>query len=328
MTAFIRHAVLLIVALAVAAATHPTVAADALVWKFEPGLVNRYQMNQKMNMAMDMGKGGEAKSSVDQVIDMSWTVEKVNDDGSAVLKQRIDRMRMKMGLPGGQPPAEIDSASKEPPAGQAAMLSPLLKAMTSDAFTVQMKPSGEVTEVDVPKAMLDALASMPGAAMMGEMATADGFKNLVKQASFAIPENLEVGTEWTTKMEMKNPMTGPIVVETTYKYEGPREVDGKQYEVFKPHIELNYGEGGATKIEMAEQTSEGEILFDRQAGRLESSAIKQKMKQKFTVAGQVMNQAIDQSVDMKWMSEEAAEAEAAKTETESAEVEAVEPASK
>ena len=309
----------MIVALVVAADASSTVAADALVWKFEPGLVNRYQMNQKIDMAMDMGKGGEVKSSVDQVINMSWTVEKVNDDGSAVLKQRIDRMRMKMGLPGGQPPAEIDSASKEPPAGQAAMLAPLLKAMTADAFTVYMKPSGEITEVEVPKTMLDALASMPGAAMMGEMATADGFKNLVKQASFAIPEKLEAGAEWTTKMEMKNPMTGPIIVETTYKYEGPREVDGKQFEVFKPSIKLSYGEGGATKIEMGEQSSEGEILFDREEGRLTSSSIKQKMKQKFTSGGQVMNQTVDQTVDMKWVSEEDAAAEAAKTEAEPAE---------
>jgi hypothetical protein len=289
-------------------------AAEPLKWKLEPGVTNHYQMRMNMAMTMNVPQAGEVKTSTDQIIDMSWTVEKVEEDGTAVLKQKIDRMRMEIGLPKGEP-MTIDSASDKPPEGQAAMLAPLFKAMTSGEFTVHMKPSGEITEVEVPKAMIDALTSMPGAAMMGDMATEAGFKDLIKRSSLAIPEKLEPGVEWSSKVELKNPMTGPLLVENIYKYEGPREIDGKQYEVFKPTVKLSYGEGGATKIELQDQESDGEMLFDRTEGRLASSELKQSMTQKIGIGGQDMTQSIEQTVTMKWMSEQDAKAEAAEVES-------------
>src|SRR5688572_27733298 len=102
-------------------------AADPLHWKFTPGLTNRYRMTQNTKLAMNTGPGGNVQTDSKMTLDLSWTVEEVDDDGSAVLNQRIDRMQMKISTGAGQS-TEIDSASDEPPQGQAATLVPLVKA--------------------------------------------------------------------------------------------------------------------------------------------------------------------------------------------------------
>jgi hypothetical protein len=274
-----------------------TQAAEPLAWKFTPGLTNRYEMTQEMKLAKS-GAGGDFTVSSTMTMNMSWVVEKVNDDGSAVLKQKIDRMRMKITPPGGQE-SQIDSAAKEEPQGQAAMLGPFMKAMTTSAFTVTMTPRGEIKDVEVPDAIAEALKNQPGAAQMGDLASPEGFKKLVSQASFVLPEKLETGTTWTQKTETNRPAIGTQVAATTYKYEGPQEKDGKTLERFSAKVNLSFT-GGQVPVEIPKQDSNGEILFNRNDGRLESSSIKQMTQLKITVGNQAILQTIDQTVGMKW----------------------------
>ena len=68
-----------------------------------------------------------------------------------------------------------------------------------------------------------AAAASPGAAAMGYLASEDGFKHLVQQGSLTLPEELTEGKEWTTKVDVKNPIVGTQTIETTYVYKGSRE---------------------------------------------------------------------------------------------------------
>ncbi len=277
----------------------PAPAAEPLAWKFTPGLTNRYRMNQDTRLTINSGAGGDATTHSVTTIDISWIVEKVNDDGSAVLDQRIERMRIKAET-GDNQVAEIDSAAKEDPQGQAATLVPLLKAITSKPFKVTMTPRGEIKEVEVPEAIVEALKNQPGAAQMGDLATEAGFKKLVGQASFVLPQKLEPSVEWTAKSESQLPAVGTQTAVTTYRYEGPKEVDDKSMEAFSAKLSLSFA-GGQVPIAVTNQESNGEILFNREAGRLESSAIKQLTELKITVSGQPINQKIEQNVKMNWM---------------------------
>jgi hypothetical protein len=283
------------VLLATACATSS--AADAPQWKFEQGQSNRYRMNQTMNMSMVVG-GNDVTNNIKQIIDMSWTVREIGDDGSAILDQKIDRMRMTIEA-GGQK-VDVDSAAKEEPKNQAAMLAPMLKAFTAKPFKVTMTPQGKITEVEVPEEMVEALKNTPGAAALGDMATPEGFKKMVTQAAFAMPEKLEPNDQWTQKMEMQLPGIGKQIAETTYKYEGPKEIDGNEYEVFTPSLDIRY-EGGATAVNVDDQKSTGQILFDREAGRLESSELKQNMTLTLSAGGQSIEQKLEQTIEMKWV---------------------------
>jgi hypothetical protein len=273
-------------------------AAEPPSWKFEPGLSNRYRLTQQTNIDRT-GAGGDAKASTTLVIDSSWTVKEVQDDGSAVLDQRIDRMRVSMSTGEGQK-AEIDSQSADSPQGPAAMLTPLLKAVTSHPFQVTMTPRGEITHVEVPEALTDALKNQPGAAQMGELATAEGFKKLISQAALVLPETLEPGAEFTRTTETAAPAVGKQIATTTYRYDGSRDVNGKTMEVFTPSITVSF-EGGPASIEVAEQSSKGELLFNRTYGRLESSRLDQHLSLRISIASQQTQQKIEQTVETQWL---------------------------
>jgi hypothetical protein len=294
---FLRPQVLACTLLLLAAASSAT-AADAVVWKFTPGLTNRFQMSQETKV-VKTGAGGDM--SVDSVltIDMSWTVKEVKPDGSAVLEQRVDRMRMTISTAEGMK-SEIDTDAKEDAQGQAAMAAPLLKAVTGNAFTVTMTPRGEVTDVIVPDAVAEALKNQPGAAQMGELASAAGFKKMVGQASFVLPEKLEVGKEWTSTTEAKLPVVGTQTAVTTYKYDGPVETDGTKLEKFTAEVEVSFA-GGEVSVEIPSQESSGEVLFNAVEGRLEQSTITQATNLKITAAGQVVEQKIEQTIRVEWV---------------------------
>jgi hypothetical protein len=281
-------------------ATPAAQAAEPLAWKLESGLTNRYRMTQDTKVEKT-GAGGDATVQSSLTIDMSWTVQKVNEDGSAVLDQRIDRMQMKAFTSDGQT-AEIDSAAKDDPQGPGAMLAPFLKAMTEHPFTVTMTPRGEIKDVKIPDAIVEALKNQPGAAQMGDLASEEGFKKLVAQAAFVLPEKFAPGVQWTSKTETNLPAVGKQTAETTYRYEGPKEVDGQKLEAFSAKVDLKFTVG-QVPVEVAKQESEAEILFDREAGRLKSSSIKQNTALKITVGNQTINQTIDQTIKMKWLPE-------------------------
>ncbi|MEQ8208385.1 MAG: DUF6263 family protein [Lacipirellulaceae bacterium] len=277
-------------------------AAAPLAWKFEAGDQHHYEMTQKMNMSMNMGQAGKMDTSISTFIDTTWDVEGMNDEGNAVVKQNINRMKMDIQGPGGQN-ISVDTAAKEKPEGFGAQLAPLVEALTSQPFTVTMTPQGKILTVDVPDELLKKMQAAPGAAMMGELASKKGFEQLIRQGSLYFPEGeIKEGQNWSNKVETKNPMFGKQTIETTYTYAGSKELEGKEYEVFKPNLKLDFGDGeGArgTQVVIDKQGSSGEILFDREAGHLAQSMIKQNMELTITAGGQNINQVIKQTIDLK-----------------------------
>ncbi len=282
-------------------------AGEPLIWKFAVGDAHHYQLVQTMNMTMSLGPSGETASTVKQTIGMTWEVKSVEANGTAVLLQTIDRIEMDLSAPG-QKEVHFDTASDESPEGFAAMLAPTLNALTSTPFKVTMTPRGEITEVEVPETLVAVMAQGPGGAILGDLATEEGFRNTVQQSSLTLPEakDLVEGHQWNSTFEMENPATGKIVVETTYAYQGPREVAGQAMEVFVPTLLLRFGKGpdqtGGT-IRVERQESGGEILFNRSAGRLESTTLRQQVDLVIMVGENSINQHIDQKISLRIMEE-------------------------
>ncbi|MAT68663.1 MAG: hypothetical protein CMJ58_03990 [Planctomycetaceae bacterium] len=284
-------------------------AAEPLRWKFTAGDVQHYKMTQDMQMTIESG-GQKMTTDMNQDLHMTWEINEVLDNGSAKMVQKINRMKMTMKMPGQT--LEFDSANPDKAQGPlAAQVGPMFKALTSNAFAVTMSPRGEITDVEIPKELIEALKASPGAAAMGDLASEDGFKHLVQQGSLTLPEELTEGKQWTTKVDVKNPIVGTQTIETTYVYKGSRDVEGETMEIFAPSMVVDFAAGaGPVQMEVAGQESEGEILFNRGAGRLESSNINQGMDLKASAAGQESALKIDQKIKLQWISPEEAEKEA------------------
>lgn len=264
------RAVSAIMALSIATAAS---AQEPLRWKFEKGDKFNYDMVQDMTIGSTGGPLGVQNVTMHQELKMLWDVQEVKPDGDAVIQQKIDRVKMKMALPAPVGAIEYDSASDKPPTGPAAMLAPMYSAMTKGAFIITMSPRGEIKDVKIPDEVVAALKASPGAAAMGDMASSEGFKKMISQGSLVLPEAAPAeGQEWDTVVEVNNPQAGKQIVKTVYKYVGNKEVEGVAHAVFEPNVTMSFD---GTQVKIAEQSSDGEILFNIAEGRLDSSKLEQ-----------------------------------------------------
>ena len=193
-------------------------------------------------MVMNMGPSSQMTTNVHQVMDMTWDVQGVNEQGDAVIVQKFDRVQMKMT---GPMAVDYDTAKDEPPTGMAAAFAPLYKAMTKGDFEVTMTARGEIKDVKVPQEVLDALKNSPGAAQMGDLAKPDGFQKMIMQNAFVLPENAPTkGDHWSTTATVTNPVAGQQTVETSYTFVDMKDIDGQQFAVFQPNIKMSFGPAG------------------------------------------------------------------------------------
>jgi hypothetical protein len=290
---------LLLLVIAAASCGSTAMAAEPIRWKLKAGDKFNYDMNQDTTMNMNAGPAGQMVTTVQQKMEMTWDVQQVNEAGDAVIKQSFDRVTMNMNAPMGQT-IEYDSDAAEPAEGLATMIAPLYDAMTEGEFEVTMSARGEIRDVKIPQEVIDAIKNSPGAAAMGEMATSEGFQNMIMQGALVLPEEPPaVGESWSNTATMNNPMAGKVTVETSYKYEGTKEVDGISMAVFRPTLKMGMEGNPTVQMKVTEQQSEGEVLFNQEAGRLDSTSLQQTTKMDITVAGQTMQQQIDQLIEVK-----------------------------
>src|SRR5437868_6154739 len=66
----------------------PILKAENLRWKFTPGEVVRYTMVQETSQEMK-GQGQEVKTSLNQTVDLHWSVKSVSPKGVADMTQTI-----------------------------------------------------------------------------------------------------------------------------------------------------------------------------------------------------------------------------------------------
>lgn len=270
---------------------------DALRWKFEVGEKLNFNVEQEMTISMDGGPVGKISSTIEQQMGMTWQVEGVNETGEAVIRQKIDRVQLTNTSPVGN--FEYDSDSQEPPTGMAAMVAPMYDAMTKSDFEITITARGEVKDVKIPEEVLTALKNSPAAQQMGEMASAEGLKKMLTHGAFVLPEQMpEKGQSWSTKVELENPAAGKQTVTTTYTFDGIQDIDGVSYAVFRPELKIDFAGNDKLKLTVKDQSSDGEVLFDVKAGRLKSSKLKQGVTMDVSVAGQTMQQKIDQTINI------------------------------
>lgn len=309
---------------------------DKLRWKFEVGEKLDYTMTQDMNMGVSGGPVGQLNTNMHQEMIMTWDVLGVDEKtGDAVIKQKFNQIKMKVASPIGG--FEYDTASDAAPTGLGARIAPMYKAMTKGDFEITMTSRGEVKDVKIPEEVLTALKSSPGAAAMGDIATEKGFKEMISKGALVLPENApNKGDSWTTTVALNAQGGGKQTVETKYTYEGTKEIDGVTYAVIKPELKMmidNPAEGAAAAdskpqagpvktSKIAEQSSDGEVLFNIEKGRLYSTTLQQKVTIDASAAGQSMQQKIDQKIDVKVTPAGEKKEEAAKPEADKAKAEA------
>jgi len=268
---------------------------EPLRWKFEVGEKLNYNMVQDMNMAL----GDQEVAKMHQEMDMIWDVQGVDAaTGEAVINQKFDRLKMQVTSPQGN--LDFDSKSEKPASGLEALIAPLYKAITQSEFELTMTARGEIKDAKIPNDVLSALKTSPGASALGEYATEEGFKKMISKSAFVLPKDVpKKGETSKTSVVMDNQSGDKQIVETSYTYDGTKDVDGTNYAVFKPQLIMSYADKDrAGKLSIAQQSSDGEVLFNVPKGRLKSMRLEQHVTINSNSANHPAQQKLDQKIQV------------------------------
>lgn len=278
-------------------------AQDTLRWKFKPGKTLNYSIVHNMNMSM-MVMGQNIDMKMKQTMDLVWKVTKVDSSGTADMAQTITRVQMEMtGGPIGK--LEYDSAKPNAGGGNPAIaaMAKMFDALVGNAVTMKMTALGEIKDVKMPKKFLDATKGAGGGALPGMM-SADSLKDMMAKSSLTFPKTgLKVGQTWSKEVRMDNPF-GTIKVNTAYKYGGNESKGGKTLAkiAMTPKMSIVPKPGAMFAIKLGKQSGKGMANFDVNAGHLVGTTSRQKMVMEITVAGQTLEQTIEQTTEMKLVS--------------------------
>lgn len=277
-------------------------AADAQVklqWKFKKGETLNYQMVQNMDMST---MAGDMKMK--QTMDMAWNVKEVKSDGSAVLTQRITRIRMTMsgGFIG---KIEYDSDKKNGGGGNpiADRLGKTMGALVNADFTLTMSPSGNITDMKLSEKAKAALKTAGGGAAggLGGGLSEDTFKQMSTQMGAIFPKTaISKGKTWNHKQEVKMPF-GELKTDMNFKYAGMDSISGKKVARIEldAKVSITPKAGFPGKIDIKDKGTSGKSYFDVEKGRLVSSTMSQNMDMVIMAGGQNITTGVKSTTEMK-----------------------------
>jgi hypothetical protein len=259
------------------AAARDSAAAEKLLrWKFEPGQKLRVVCTQESrletsvnNVPLDM--------QIDMGLEMLWSVDSVDADGTATITQSFTRLTSKMQTEGAEP-IEYDSAAPDEPEGDAARIAKAVKPLLGAKFVVKMNDRGGIVEVALPEELVQALQEAgiaPGGGKGKEV-----LEGVFRQTLPLLPDAaVGEGKTWDDQREAKVP-GGTLVVQSRYTYEGEENREGATVAKIacKSRLEFNRSkEEVEFPLVLKDHEQTGTLYFDVQAGRLVSAETTQKM---------------------------------------------------
>jgi hypothetical protein len=271
---------------------------EPLRWKLNLGEKLDYHLVEEMTLTTRGEPLEETNTPLHQEMDMTWTVVGVNDAGEAVIEQKFRNVKLKMTGPRGEK-IEYQSGGDEATASLAAMVAPIYEALTKGEFEFTMTARGEIKDVKVAEEVLEAMKNSPGAALLGDVATAEGLQRMITKWALVLPEKAPQPGE-TSRSRVEIEAGGEVqVVESSYRYEGTKDIDGRTFAVFRPGLEITIRSEKGSPTKVKEQNSKGEILFDIAAGRLQSAKLERGVTMDVTVGTHRVEQNVKQTVEVR-----------------------------
>lgn len=257
-----------------------------LKWKFEPKKTFYQKMttDTKQNMKV---MGSDVVQNQSQTFYFSWTVDKVEPDGSAQILQRIEGVKMSIDIGGSK--IEYDSTRDTNTANP---LSDFFKALVGSEFKLTVDKDLKVSKIDGRAEFIKKLvgANPQMEPLLNQILSEQAMKEMAEPTFAAIPtKEITKGDTWSkeTTLDMgpigsyqntfqytyegKDGTLDKIKVETTLKYTPPKDSGSSP---------LPFKIKGA---DLKSTNAAGAILFDNTKGRVEKSDMKLELKGKLQI---------------------------------------------
>jgi hypothetical protein len=278
-----------------------TGSADAqtiLRYKFKEGEKFGYVLDQKMKMSTNV-MGKDIEMHINQWMDMSWQVLKLDKDGNAEVKVAFSGAKMSMDGPMGK--VEVDSKNaKQPDDPIGKILSQTVAALAELEMTFTMDSVGEIKDIKMPEKVKNNLKALPGAEAMGDLFSDEGLKKMA-QGGVVLPRDaVTKGKTWNTKADMKLQF-GKIKGDIQFTYEEAVDKEGKQLEkiALKPNVTIEAAPNAPFQLKLKSQEGKGHVYFDNVAGKLAEVDSTQIMEMTVEANNLTIQQKIEQKTTMK-----------------------------
>jgi hypothetical protein len=291
---------------AVVGLTAATPAADTttLKWKFEKDKPFYQEMSSDTTQKMKVA-GSEINNTQKQTFYFSWTpVEE--KDGTWVLKQKIEGVKMKIEI-SGSPPIDYDSTKE---GAATTPLSDFFKVLVGSEFKLTIDKDMKVTKIEGRDEFIKKLggANPQMEPLLKQILSEDALKEMA-DPTFAAVKTGEIKVNDTWERPSKFDM-GPIgKYNNVYKYtyqgkdQGNNKLDRIKVDTtvkYEKPDDAAFGGGLPFKIKTAELTPKnatGFVLFDNEKGRVEGSESNLELSGKLgiEIGGQTTNVELSQT---------------------------------
>jgi len=259
-----RFPVIATLLISLIAAQSPIASGEELSYKFEQGEEYGYLIEQKM----DMLANGLNMEMLQKLL-VTTKIESVADNGTAEAAQTIERVQMRMMLPGQT--MEYDTNSEEEPDNPALQqVANNLGKMVGEAIGMKISPTGEMSDIQIPEKIRSSQQG-PGAG------GADQVEQMFRQSGLKLPAGeISPGHSWDQDMELNLPF-GTMEITTTYTYQGKND-DGLDKIDATMDLNLKQEENPQIKMSLTAKDAKGSFLFDNKAGRVVRSEVNQQLE--------------------------------------------------
>ncbi|MEZ6124398.1 MAG: DUF6263 family protein [Planctomycetaceae bacterium] len=266
-----------------------------LRWKFRSQESLNYTVLQNMETVMVVGDN-EVKQAMNQSMDMTWNIKSVAAGGDTVMDQVVSRIQMKMA---GGPAGDVQFDTSNPQKSENPIINSMgevFRKIVNQAFTIHMKPTGEIGEVQVPQELIEAIKN--SAAGSSNALNEDTLKQMMKQSAVTLPAGpVKAGDTWNSRQSVQLPF-GTMEIQSQMTL---TEVDASGNAIIniKPEISVAPREGAPVKMSLNNSTGSGVVTFHVESGRVTRSQLLLDMEMKIEAGQQTFTQNIRQSTEMK-----------------------------
>jgi hypothetical protein len=264
-----------------------------LEYKYPEGQTLTYKTNMKISQVMTI-QGMEIPTEVEQTIVTSRAVGKRAGDATLPIREKVDAFRTEMSLPGGmqvtydskQPDAKIDNPQLE-------FLADVFKLAGETTYTVVLDGQNKVKAIEGSEKLQEKADKLNPAVRdsMRSRFSADKLKTGFEERHANLPDVLaRPGEPWERTETMNSDQE--LVFRKKYEYVGTEKKGDKTLDKItvktldmKIKVDANsQAPAKLTKSDLKVDSSEGTILFDREAGCIVESRDKVHVKGTMTLA--------------------------------------------
>jgi hypothetical protein len=263
----------LLISLTISSVSQGRAAEETLLrWNFKAGERLRYELRCQNEVK---GKGSLIRpvdDAVDLTYEWTWTVVAVDEQGTAELRMKVDRIQAITRL--GAESSRYDSGGKTGEAEGSEPLADVYRALLASELLVKLDSRGRVIEAKVPAEVMEALrkSSFSVSKDEGSLFSDKGVKSLIAQAMPPLPEKpVGPGSAWTTDLESAQ---SPIKISLQYKEKvASLTAEAARIDALI-QISMVPQANSTASVTMKRQSGTRSATFDTKLGRITGSTVK------------------------------------------------------